>query len=311
MTQPPHPDPAAGGAAGLRAATGALLDLDRVQGAGAAAAPAAAAVARARAGWRAAHRHRAPDAAALSALAELLEVAGWILFDAERHDRALRLNRQALALARHAGDRSLARLVVANLTMQQAHLGDSAASYRTATAVTDAGGLTPRVEAVFRIRQAHALADAGHRAEALRALARARSLFLDGPSDRDPPWAWWIDEDELTGHHGMVLARLGDLDRASGLLHAATGSGQGPAYRSLFTAELLDVLVRSGAHDEAAALMGALAPHLAGIGSVRALNSLRRTAGAAALARGPAGDVRDAARDLARLLGAGPPSRRL
>ncbi|WP_405977822.1 DNA-binding protein [Streptomyces sp. NBC_00158] len=213
----------------------------------------------------------------LAALAELSEVIGWILFDAGRHRGARRMNARALALAGLCGDRWTARLVLLNDSMLATHTGRPRAALAAAARVAGPGPLPARVAGLVLIRQAHATALLGARAEPLELIARARSRFLDGVSRRDPHWAWWIDEPELLGHEGWVQARLRRWDRAIPLLHRAA-TAPGPSYRHLFTAELLAALAGAGAWREAEELIARVAPGAAAIGSVRTTETLRRTA---------------------------------
>ncbi|MFG2292489.1 DNA-binding protein [Streptomyces sp. NPDC048603] len=236
---------------------------------------------------------RGADTDRTAALAELCEVIGWILFDAGLHRQAARANARALALAELCGDHRTARLVLLNHSMLQTHTGHARAALRSAARV-----VTPRtphrVGTLVLIRRAHATAVLGGHAEPLDLIARARARFEDGISRHDPAWAWWIDEAELTGHEGWVHARLRRWDRAVPLLHEAA-TAPGPAYRHLFTAELLSALARAGAWTETADLIADIAPRVTGIGSVRTLETLGRTA--AGLRRHPRtpAPLRDAA----------------
>ncbi|MDK1471969.1 DNA-binding protein [Streptomyces sp. 549] len=283
-------------AAALGALAARLLARDRTAGA-VAAAPAA----------RRAARHCADAARAdgsaevLAVSAHLLSAAGWILFDAGARQPAGWVNRQALQLADQAGDRATAHLVVATLSMREAHHGRPAAACAWAEAALESGPLPPRTAAVLRLRTARAHADAGGRQRALVEADRARSLFLDGPGARDPEWTWWVDEQELQGHRGLVLAALGDRERAAAHLRLATAGPAGPSYRSLFAAELLSVLVAAGAWREAeqqAVALHASRGAVAGGGSARtaavlrtALRQVRRHP------RAPAG-LRDAVQEI-------------
>ncbi|AZM51484.1 DNA-binding protein [Streptomyces sp. WAC 01529] len=222
---------------------------------------------------------RGPDAELLAALAELCEVIGWILFDAGFHRRAHRANARALALAELCGDRWTARLVLLNHSMLQAHTGRPRAALETACRVYGPRALPPRVETLALIRRAHALALLGAaRQEPEALLARARSRFLDGVCRHDPPWAWWIDDTELLGHQGWVLARLHRWDRAIPLLHRAATAPGGPAYRELFGAQLLAALAGAGAWREAEDVLADLAPRAARLRSTRTAESLTATA---------------------------------
>ncbi|MFE2040742.1 helix-turn-helix transcriptional regulator [Streptomyces sp. NPDC059477] len=53
-----------------------------------------------------------------AAAAELAEVAGWALFDAEKQGSARRFNQEALFLARLSGDRAIELLIMQNMAMQ-------------------------------------------------------------------------------------------------------------------------------------------------------------------------------------------------
>jgi hypothetical protein len=57
-----------------------------------------------------------------AAVAELAEVTGWLLCDAHRHALSRQVNRQALSLARRAGDRSMELFVIHNLSLQATYL---------------------------------------------------------------------------------------------------------------------------------------------------------------------------------------------
>ncbi|MDX2392018.1 MULTISPECIES: DNA-binding protein [unclassified Streptomyces] len=236
----------------------------------------------------------AEDGDLLAALAELAEVIGWILFDAGLHPPARRMNARALALAGLCGDRWTARLVLLNHSMLEAHTGRPRAALASAARVGGPKPLPARVHSLVLIRQAHAIAMLGDRREPLALIGRARSRFLDGVSRRDPHWAWWIDESELLGHRGWVLARLRYWDRAIPLLHAAA-TAPGPSYRHLFTAELLAALVRAGAWNEAEDLVAELAPRAAAIGSARTTGTLRRTARDVRRSERAPGRLKDAA----------------
>ncbi|MFJ8309890.1 MULTISPECIES: DNA-binding protein [unclassified Streptomyces] len=234
------------------------------------------------------------DSDLLAALAELCEVIGWILFDAGRHQAADRMNTRALALAELCGDRGITRLVLLNHSMLLTHTGHPRAALDTAARVAGPRPLPTLVGSLVLVRRAHATALLGGRREAAELVDRARSRFLDGASRHDPPWSWWIDQAELTGHQGWVLARLRDWDRAIPLLYEAA-TAPGPSYRHLFTAELLAALTGAGAWSEAEDLIAGLVPRAGGIGSVRTTETLARTA-AQLLGRADApANLRDAA----------------
>ncbi|MBB5956630.1 tetratricopeptide (TPR) repeat protein [Saccharothrix tamanrassetensis] len=146
-----------------------------------------------------------------AALAELAEVVGWILFEEERQAEAHAHNLAALALARRAGDRGVETLTLLNMAMQRSHVGRFEEALSLA-ARGEAITRSPKVRAMFALRQARAHSRMRRATEAFRALDRAQAVLED--DDTAPPWAWWIDETELRGHQGAVLANLGRLAEA-------------------------------------------------------------------------------------------------
>lgn len=49
---------------------------------------------------------------------------------------------------------------------------------------------------------------------ALKILDRARSMYLDGVSDSDSAWAWWIEETEISAQYTGALGELGLHDKS-------------------------------------------------------------------------------------------------
>jgi hypothetical protein len=72
------------------------------------------------------------------------------------------------------------------------------------------------------MRKARALAQCGDE-NALRLFPEIRSLFLDGVSDADPGWAWWVDERELLWHLAMVQRDLGMAQAVTQFERSALG----------------------------------------------------------------------------------------
>lgn len=212
--------------------------------------------------------------------AELMQVVGWIAFDAERQRDAALFHRRAVRLARLAGDTGTELFALINTSMQQAHTGRPDLAFRTASGLLESRRLTPRVEAMVRIRAARALSLAGRDGESRYQFRRARSL-LSEPGAAEPAWAWWIDEAELDGHEGAARIELADRRAAVPLLEAAAGSdlSDAPQCRSLFPARLLLCYLELGAWSDASRVAEAMAPGRAGgTGSVRTARVLRRAA---------------------------------
>lgn len=204
------------------------------------------------------------------AVAELGELTGWLLFDAERHREARQVNRTALAMT---GDPSLRWFILSNQALASVHIGRHREALRIAD---DPGGRPPRrVRALFDVRAARALAELGANHAALRRFDRARSAFLDGPAPRDPAWTWWFDDPELAGQHGLLHASLGNHDAAIPLLHKAAEAATQPWARYIHRAHLLRVLLAAGARRDAEPVAVDLVAMVGTIAGARAENVLR------------------------------------
>ena len=124
------------------------------------------------------------------------------------------MNQESLYFARLAGDRAIELLTLQNSSMHAGAQGRPREALQIARSVLEGDyRLSPRLKALFLTRKARALAQGGD-TSALRLLPEIRNLFLDGVSDADPPWAWWIDERELAWHDAMVQRDLGLANRA-------------------------------------------------------------------------------------------------
>ena len=144
-----------------------------------------------------------------SATGELAEVVGWLAYDAEAHDLCRRMNQESLYFTRLAGDKTIELLTLQNSSMHAAAEGRPREALHIARSVLEGDyKLSPRIKALFLTRKARALAQSGDES-ALRLLPEIRDLYLDGVSDADPAWAWWIDDRELTWHEAMVQRDLG------------------------------------------------------------------------------------------------------
>jgi hypothetical protein len=149
-----------------------------------------------------------------SAAGELAEVVGWLAYDAEEHDLARQMNQESLYFSRLAGDRVIELLTLQNSSMHAASQGRPREALQIARSVLEGHyRLTPRLKALFLTRKARALAQSGD-VSALHLIPEIQDLFLDGVSDRDPAWAWWIDEHELAWHEAMIQRDLGRVNLA-------------------------------------------------------------------------------------------------
>jgi hypothetical protein len=238
-----------------------------------------------------------------AAAAELAEVAGWLLYDANQHTTARQLNQEALYYARLAGDLHMERLTIQNMSTQAVKLRRPAEGLALARQLIDTNPSSPRLQALFRVREARALAECGHAREALASFARARSLFLDGVPDDDPPWAWWITDRLLAAQEGMCYASVGKWGRAVDLSQMAveTTPTTQPRDRYYWSAHLLRALVQARAWEDAEYLLPDMLPYIYNVGSGRTATLLLEVTPAILASKAPP-ELRAGARHLREVL---------
>jgi hypothetical protein len=238
-----------------------------------------------------------------AAAGEVAEVAGWLLYDADRQDEVRRMNQEALYFSRLAGDRTMELLTLQNASMHAGFLGRPHEALQLANSVLESRDrLSPRVETLFLMRQARALAQGGDE-QALRLFDRVRSHYADGTRDSDPKWAWWVDERELAWHEGMAFADLGYPRQAVSKFEqsvwlAAPNYARG---RYLHLGYLLGAQVTVGAWSDAEATMCELGDMVGEVGSTRGGVLLGRILPEFQHEQVP-GSTRDTAEQLALLL---------
>ncbi|GAA0506332.1 helix-turn-helix transcriptional regulator [Streptomyces mordarskii] len=215
-----------------------------------------------------------------SAAAELAEVAGWALFDAERNGAAQRFNHQALFLANLSGDRSIALLTLQNMAMHSEWRGRNQEALSIARSVLNRRRLSPRVEAMFRMREAKGLVGTGRTSDAIESLQRARSLIEDGNDVGEPGWAWWLTDREIDGHWGHALQIAGDVRKAIERLLQSAQPGRGVAtgYASMSSARLAQCLLDVNAWRDAEDVARSLVTAAPGISSGRTLRLIGQVA---------------------------------
>jgi hypothetical protein len=203
--------------------------------------------------------------------AEVAEVAGWSLYDAGEYEKAEHLNHESINLARLAGDRSMELFVLQNMSMQAGHLGRARVSLDIARLALDNWRLSPRLEALFKVREARALAQLNVSHEARQQLSHARGLFLEGVQENDPSWAWWVDENELAWHEGMIELDLGRRRECVEFFEVSAAGIPGHRVRTSYNhhTSLLSAYVHNSAWREAETVMSTLLHQVGSVGSRR------------------------------------------
>lgn len=231
-----------------------------------------------------------------SAAAELAEVAGWALFDAERHSAARRFNQEALFLAQLSGDRTIELLILQNMAMVAGWLGRPREELAIARSVLENGRLSPRVEAIFRVREARGLFSSGDESEGRKAFALAHALLGDGERAGDPFWTWWITDAEIEGHHGFELQQSGNWRAAIPRLESTIRRQDSVqvGYQNIYAVRLLSAYVGARAWADVEDLAESIVPLVAETSSVRTLNLLDKVTREGEQLPGAPGSVRDA-----------------
>ncbi|WP_413100981.1 helix-turn-helix domain-containing protein [Streptomyces sp. Inha503] len=215
-----------------------------------------------------------------SAAAELAEVAGWVLWDAERDDAAQRFNHEALLLANVSGDRSIELLTLQNMAMQSEWRGRNQEALSIARSVLNRRRLSPRVEAMFRIREAKGLVGTGRTSDATESLERARSLIENSNDVGEPAWAWWLTSGEIDRQWGHTLQIAGDVGKAIERLLQSVQPGRDvtTGYSSERVARLAQCLLDVNAWRDAEDVIRSLVTAAPGISSGRTLRLIGNVA---------------------------------
>ena len=216
-----------------------------------------------------------------SAAGELAEVVGWLAYDAEDHDLARQMNQESLYFTRLAGDRNIELLTLQNASMHAAAQERPVEALQIARSVLEGGYcLSSRLKALFLTRKARALAQAGDEG-ALRIFPEIQSLFLDGASDNDPAWTWWIDEHELAWHEAMALRDLGLASKAISFFEQSMIATPATEIRGQYIhgAYLLQAQVDNSSWTDAEQSIRRLLPLSAEVASTRTVVLLRKVHG--------------------------------
>ncbi|WP_131740347.1 hypothetical protein [Actinomadura roseirufa] len=166
-------------------------------------------------------RHNADERDLQAAAGETGEIAAWTLYDADRLEESRATTHEAMLLSRLAGDRAMELFELSHLALIDVHQRHSREALQIAEHTMEAAVLAPRVEALFKLRAARALAQGGDRARALRTLDAASGAMQESLHPRDPHWTWWLDTSELNWHRGILHMELGDLEAAMSYLDEA------------------------------------------------------------------------------------------
>ncbi len=161
----------------------------------------------------------------LAALGRLLQMAGWLAVDSNRHPQARTHLTTALYIAHEVDDTALAASALAYMSLQQVYLDDHGKALSLARTAADTAELavTPLVAAMLGTRLARAHAKLGHHREALAALDDAHTHLGRAGARDEPLWISYVDDVEVTAQAGAVYLDLGLTGQADRTLRSALG----------------------------------------------------------------------------------------
>jgi hypothetical protein len=186
--------------------------------------------------------------------------------------------RSSLMLTRLAGDRTIELLTLQNMAMHAGDVGRPLESLNIARNVLESARLTPRIEALFLVREARALAQMSREAEARHSLGKGMALFSDGIRSSDPAWTWWLDERQLLWQKAAMEGDLGNWSRSIDDFTEASHLTSRDRYRSRYMvlSRLLAAQSRAAAWADAEETANQLVEYSGVIESGRVTGILRR-----------------------------------
>ncbi|WP_446038942.1 hypothetical protein [Streptomyces sp. SID1121] len=167
----------------------------------------------------------------LATEAELAQVAGWLLFHADRQEEAHSALLEAAHLARLAGEPGFRAFVLDLLSMHAVETGNVGAALAFADEVLSGPRTPPRLHVMAHVRKARAYAIVGEEGRAMREIDQAKVNVLDSVAETDPDWSRWIDLSQVTTHETEVLARVGHADEALERLVGTVSAADTPRRR--------------------------------------------------------------------------------
>ena len=159
-------------------------------------------------------------------VAELAQLASWVLADAGRHRAAGTTARTALRAATAAGDPAIAAYLAGCFAESKAEVGEVGCALRLAQTAAAAKAVPTAVRALTLHRLAYASALAGLRDDGEDALLMAERESAKPTFTPAPPWLYWLDELHLIALTGRCYAALGRPRLARALLTEALDTGQ-------------------------------------------------------------------------------------
>lgn len=177
----------------------------------------------------------------VGAVAEAIQLAGWLAYDMCEHGLAQRYLVQALQLAARAQDRPLGAEILAAMSHQAIFLGDNHTAIDLAQAAhrTAARANVAALTAEASVMQAHGYAQLGDEHTSMRALTDAEAGFDRADRAGDPQWLSYFDEAYLAAISGHCFRALGHHRQAERFARRSLDMSSGYQRGRLFNQLLL------------------------------------------------------------------------
>jgi transcriptional regulator with XRE-family HTH domain len=215
-------------------------------------------------------------------LGEACILAGWLAFDAFRHDVARGYYAEAVTAAQVAGDELVTAHVFANMSMQALQRDrprEAVMLAQTAQRCAARRG-GPRLRALAAMREARGWARLGDRGAAEATIGRAVDAFEGPQCGCDPAWVAFFDEAEVAGAAGHCYVELGACRTGLARLRESARGDDGlrSRNRASWSLALADGLARCGDVAQACSVAGGTLTLLGELSSVRVRRQLRDVA---------------------------------
>lgn len=225
---------------------------------------------------RAAHATDEIRRSLFSTAGELAYLSGWMAFDNAEHATAQKYFTVAVQLAAEADDPPLAGHILRAMAHQAVDLGHARQAVQLAKASLAGPRSTsasPRERALLEVVHAKALAAAGQKSAAAKALLRAEdNLAAAGAGDDEPGRVFFFGQASLAHETACTLRDLGDLTTATAQFHRSVRTRKAATFtrtHAVTLGYLGAIQARQGAIDEACATWSTSLDVMDGLHSAR------------------------------------------
>ncbi len=214
-----------------------------------------------------------------SVAGEAAEYAGWLSFDAWRHDEARFYFNEAVSMARLARDEPLTTHVLASMGLQSTELNRAgeAANMLTCAQETASRWGGPKLASLLHAREARARARMGDSSGCQKSLSHARRR-LERTGTAEQLWLNFYDDSVVAYYSALSHADLNDHAAAVPLFREALAAPRPSRGTAMRQSDLARSLMRMGEVEEACHIVGQVMHQLPEVSSGRVKVALKRVA---------------------------------